>query len=157
LRFNDALTGAALVVFGLLVLWHVQAFPTIPGQKYGAGLFPQLLSIGLAVCGVLLCIRGFRSRAPALALARWTGVRRPVAAFFSVIAGLGLYVVLAGPLGFHLTGFLLLLWWTLVYGTRPAVALPVAIIAPILIHLAFYKLLRIPLPWGVLQGVLFPA
>ena len=36
-----------------------------------------------------------------------------------------------------------------------AVAVPVAILAPILIHLAFYKLLRIPLPWGVLQSFAF--
>ena len=28
-------------------------------------------------------------------------------------------------------------------------------IAPILIHLAFYKLLRIPLPWGVFEQYAF--
>ena len=139
------------------MLWHVQAFPNIPGQKYGAGLFPALISAGLAGCGLLLVLRGVRSGAALAALAPWTRQRRPVAAFFSVIAGLGLYVLLAGSLGFHVTGFLLLLGWTLIYGARPAVAIPVAIIAPILIHLAFYKLLRIPLPWGVLQGVLVPS
>jgi len=80
---------------------------------------------------------------------------RPAAGFLSVLIGLALYVVLADPLGFHLTGFLLLLAWTLVLGARPAVALPVAILAPILIHLAFYKLLRIPLPWGVLERFAF--
>jgi hypothetical protein len=31
----------------------------------------------------------------------------------------------------------------------------VAVVAPILIHLAFYKLLRIPLPWGVLERFAF--
>ena len=32
---------------------------------------------------------------------------------------------------------------------RAAVA--VAIVATVLIHLSFYKLLRIPLPWGLLE------
>jgi putative tricarboxylic transport membrane protein len=32
---------------------------------------------------------------------------------------------------------------------------PVAIVGTILIHLAFYKLLRIPLPWGVLEPFAF--
>lgn len=155
MKVNDALTGAALIVFGLVVLWHVQAFPTIPGQRYGAGLFPGLIAVGLAACGAMLVVRGARSRAPLLELAAWTSAPRPVAAFFSVIAGLAVYVAVADFLGFHLTGFLLLLGWTLVYGTRPAVAVAVAVIAPILIHLAFYRLLRIPLPWGLLQHLGF--
>jgi putative tricarboxylic transport membrane protein len=31
--------------------------------------------------------------------------------------------------------------------------LPLALFLPVLIHLIFYKLLRVPLPWGVLQGI----
>jgi putative tricarboxylic transport membrane protein len=155
MKVHDALTGVALLVFGLFVLWHVQAFPAIPGQKYGAALFPGVIASGLAICGVLLMVRGFKLGSPLVVWAAWTGHRRAVAAFFSVIAGLALYVLIAEPLGFHLTGFLLLLGWTLVFGTRPAVAVPVAIVGPIIIHLAFYKLLRIPLPWGVLKNVIF--
>ena len=33
---------------------------------------------------------------------------------------------------------------------RPAVALIVAVVATFAIHVAFYKGLRVPLPWGVL-------
>jgi putative tricarboxylic transport membrane protein len=155
LKFHDALTGAALLVFGLLVLWHVQSFPPIPGQKYGAALFPGLICVGMALCGGMLVYRGVRSGAGWIALEAWTRRARTLAGFFSVIAGLGLYVLLAGPLGFHLTGFLLLLAWTLIFGARPAVAVPVAIAGTILIHLAFYKILRIPLPWGVLEPFAF--
>ena len=72
-----------------------------------------------------------------------------------MLAGLALYVLLAEPLGFHLTGFVLVLAWTLVFGARPTLAVPVAIAAPVLIHLAFYKLLRVPLPWGVLERFAF--
>ncbi len=138
-----------------MVLWHVQSFPAMPGQHFGPALFPGVLAVGVAACGGLLVVRGARSGAPWIAFSPWTGRARPIAGFVAVIAGLALYVVLAGPVGFHLTGFVLVLGWTLVFGARPAAALPVAILAPILIHLAVYKLLRVPLPWGVLERFAF--
>ena len=33
---------------------------------------------------------------------------------------------------------------------KPALAIPLALLLPVVIHLIFYKLLRVPLPWGVL-------
>jgi putative tricarboxylic transport membrane protein len=30
---------------------------------------------------------------------------------------------------------------------------PIALVLTLLIHYAFYKLLRVPLPWGVLQPI----
>jgi putative tricarboxylic transport membrane protein len=38
----------------------------------------------------------------------------------------------------------------LAFGAKLRVALPLAAIAPIAIHLIFYKLLRVPLPAGLL-------
>jgi len=32
-------------------------------------------------------------------------------------------------------------------------ALVLAVLLTLLIHFVFYKLLRVPLPWGLLQGV----
>jgi putative tricarboxylic transport membrane protein len=42
-----------------------------------------------------------------------------------------------------------------VLGAAWRVALPVAALATVVIHLSFYKLLRIPLPWGVLEPYAF--
>jgi putative tricarboxylic transport membrane protein len=155
MKVHDALIGAALVLFGGIVLWHVQGFPPIPGQKYGAALFPQLVAAGLLLCGLLLVVRGVRAGGAWVAPGPWTARPRAIAAFLSVPAGLGVYLVLADPLGFHLTGALLLFAWTRIFGARTVVALSVAVVAPIVIHLAFYKLLRIPLPWGVLERIVF--
>ncbi len=155
LKFNDAVTGAALVALGLVILWHIQGFPAMPGQKFGPAWFPGIVAAGLAACGVLLVARGVRSRAALFTPGEWVRRPRPLAGFVSVIAGLALYVVLSNPLGFHVTSILLLLAWLRILGTRWPVAIPVAIVAPILIHLAFYKMLRIPLPWGVLERLAF--
>jgi len=64
-------------------------------------------------------------------------------------------VLVADRVGFHLTAFVLLLAWLRILGARWGTALAVAIVAPVLMHLAFYKLLRVPLPWGVLERFAF--
>jgi hypothetical protein len=38
---------------------------------------------------------------------------------------------------------------------KPLPALAMAIVFPIVMHLAFYKILLVPLPWGVLTHVVF--
>jgi putative tricarboxylic transport membrane protein len=42
-----------------------------------------------------------------------------------------------------------------VLGTSWRWAMVIAVVATVAIHLAFYKLLRIPLPWGVLKDYAF--
>jgi putative tricarboxylic transport membrane protein len=151
MKINDAVTGAALVVLGLFILWHIQGFPEMPGQKFGPAWFPGIAAAGLAICGAMLVVQGARSGQRWLVLDEWMSRKRPVAGFVSVIAGLAFYVAASEPLGFHLTGFVLLLAWMRILGTRLSLALAVALVATIAIHLAFYKVLRIPLPWGVLE------
>ena len=155
MKINDAATGAALVVLGLVILWHIQGYPEMPGQRFGPAWFPGIIAAGLTACGAALVVQGARSQAPWIAFDAWMRRPRPIAGFISVIVGLGFYVVAADRLGFHLTGFLLMLYWLRVLGTRWTLAVAVAVIAPILIHLAFYKALRIPLPWGVLERFAF--
>jgi len=40
-----------------------------------------------------------------------------------------------------------------VLGVRLRNALPLALAVALVIHYVFYKLLRVPLPWGLLQGI----
>ena len=153
MKVHDALTGAGLAALGGVVLWHVQSFPAMPGQKYGPAWFPGVIALGLVVCGMLLALRA-RS-APWLAAPEWLARARPRTAFVAVLGGLFCYVLVADRAGFHLTGFVLLLVWTRVLGAAWRLAIPVALLATVLIHLAFYKLLRIPLPWGILERFAF--
>ncbi len=137
------------------MLWHIQGFPAMPGQKFGPAWFPGLIAVGLVICGVLLAGRAMRLRAPLVALPAWTRSARPVAGVVSVIAGLLFYVFAADALGFYLTALLILVVWMRVLGASWRLTLPVAIVATLVIHLSFYKLLRIPLPWGFLERFAF--
>ena len=157
MKFNDALTGAALVALGAVVLWHIQGFPPMPGQKYGPAWFPGLIAIGLIVCGALLAAARLRAAAsqPLLALPEWSRRARPVAGVASVLAGLVAYVLVVEAIGFHVTAGALLLVWSRILGASWRLAVPVALAATLMIHLSFYKLLKIPLPWGVFERFAF--
>ena len=63
------------------------------------------------------------------------------------------YIAVAQYLGFVITGVLLLgvLMWA--YGVRPLLILPVAVVATLVIHFFFFRLLSVPLPWGLLQPI----
>ena len=153
MKVNDALSGAGLAALGGVVLWHIQGFPAMPGQKFGPAWFPGAVALGLLVCGVLLVLRA--ERGAWIALPAWARRSRPLAGVAAVIGGLLAYVFVADKLGFHLTGFALLALWCRVLGAGWRLSLAVSAIATLAIHLSFYKLLRIPLPWGVLERFAF--
>ena len=157
MKINDALSGAALVALGAVVLWHIQGFPPMPGQKYGPAWFPGLIAIGLIVCGALLVVERLRAAAPEplVVLPDWTRRSRPVASVVSVIAGLVLYVFVVDDIGFHITATALLLVWSRLLGASWRFAVPVALAATLVIQLSFYKLLKVPLPWGLLERFAF--
>lgn len=151
MKINDALAGAALILLGATILWHIQGFPAMPGQKFGPAWFPGLIAAGLAICGAMLVLSGAKQGGPWLALPGWTGRARPLAGVAAILAGLIAYIFLVEPLGFHLTGVALLALWIRVLGAGWRITLAVAVGATFIIHLSFYKLLRIPLPWGLFE------
>jgi putative tricarboxylic transport membrane protein len=157
MKINDAVFGAVFLLFGIVVLVHVQAFPRIPGQQVGPALFPGLIAAGLAVCGVLLIVSGIRTRAqePWYETADWMRSGRHAIAFFAIVGGVAAYVLLAETVGFLIVAPILLWVWFTVLGVRRGTAVVVAVAATLVIWYAFYKLLRVPLPWGVLTKVAF--
>jgi putative tricarboxylic transport membrane protein len=152
LKLNDAVFGALFLVLSLLVLWTVQSYPKIPGQNIGPSAFPAVIATLLALCSVLLIVQGVRARhsTPWIRRDAWITQRRPLVAFFVTVGGLALYVAASDRIGFLILGTLMLLALMLALRVRPVVALIVAVVATVLIHTAFYKGLRVPLPWGVL-------
>ena len=151
MRIHDGLIGAALLLLSLAVLWHVQGFPPAAGQNFGPALFPGLAAGGLALCSLALMWQGVRSGRPLFALGDGLRSPRRVAAFAIVIASMVFYILLADRLGFVLCSLLILTLLQWACGVRLPVALAVAVAATLVIHTCFYKLLKVPLPWGVLQ------
>jgi putative tricarboxylic transport membrane protein len=151
MKVNDAVVGAVFVALAIAILVHIQGYPLIPGQKYGPALFPGLIAVGFIATGLLLVVRGLRSGAPPVRFAPWLASRALLTNFLAVVAALVFYIVAADRLGFVVTGFVLLVGLFVKFGVRPGRATLIAAIATLAIHAAFYKLLRVPLPWGLLE------
>lgn len=151
MKVSDTVAGALLALVAGWVLLQARAFPDIPGQKIGAGAFPGLVAALLGACALLLLARGLRARAPAFVPGQWVRSPRHVARFALVPAMLLAYVMLSESVGFPLMGFALVAVLLIGFGVRLSRALPIAAGTTLVVFLVFSKLLKVPLPWGVLR------
>ena len=156
MKLNDALWGALLLVLSGALLLHVRGFPTIPGQQVGPSALPGALAVGLGICGLILLVRGWREKHATGTWFEWPAwiAARPQVLALAVLVGVNLlYLFAAQRVGFILVGvvYLAALMWAL--RVPPLRALTIAVIATLAIHYCFYKLLRVPLPWGMLQPI----
>ena len=77
---------------------------------------------------------------------------RHIAALALVIGVNVFYILFVDVLGFIPTGVIYLAALFAVFGVRTRWILPLALLVTLAIHYSFYKLLRVPLPWGLLEG-----
>lgn len=154
MRMNDALLGAILLGFAGWVWWLTNAFPAFPGQDYGPNLFPRILAVGIGVCALALVARGLRSGAPLLTVQGWMAQPARLASFLLIPGAALAYLLLSEPLGFIPTAFPMLLGLFLWFRARPVVAVPTALGTVLAVHWFFGGLMRVPLPRGILDGLL---
>ena len=154
MKLSDAVFGLLLLVLGAVVIATVSSYPTIAAQRVGPALFPALIAIGLMIGGVILLVRGWRTRTtvPWIRFEPWVRSPRHVAGFISVIGSVVFYIAVVDWLGFFLTSLVILTVLFRVFGVALGRSIIIAAIATFVIHFAFYKLLRVPLPWGVLTN-----
>jgi putative tricarboxylic transport membrane protein len=147
-RRIDRWVGVGLALLGLAVLWSARTFPNVPGQKLGAGFLPLIVGAGLTLCALALLWRSWRAAADAQVRER--PAEHPGSALVIVATVIG-YLLLADRLGFLLVAPVCLFASFRALRVSPMPALWWALGGTVVVHLAFYKLLRVPLPWGVLR------
>jgi putative tricarboxylic transport membrane protein len=152
MKINDAFWGVLLMALGAAVLWAVRGYPNIPGQPVGPALFPGLIAMGLCAGGALLVWQGWRDRnnAPWWVWESWVRSPRHAGALAVLLGSVVFYILVSDALGFLITAVLMLL--ALFRSLQVAWGRSVfwAVVATWGVHFAFYKLLRVPLPWGIL-------
>ncbi|HKA74416.1 MAG TPA: tripartite tricarboxylate transporter TctB family protein [Xanthobacteraceae bacterium] len=164
MQLSDRVTGLFMVALGSLAAYGGSRLPPVPGQQIGPNVFPLVVGIGLAICGAMIALRiGRRYEEEAEAdLAQITGQtvtatdaadHAPWWRSLKVLVPPGLllfYVVAVDALGFLPTAAAMVLIASLALGGRVRLAIPLAIGAPLFVNLVFAKLLRVPLPSGLL-------
>ena len=161
MHLPDKVSGLFLVGLGAAAAYGGSRLPPVPGQQIGPDVFPMVVGIGLAICGALIALgigRHFEEEAEA-DLAAHSDQPAPEAAHGGWAMGLKVllppalllfYVFAVDRLGFVPTGAVMVLATALALGARLKLAVPLALIAPLGVHLVFFKLLRVPLPDGLL-------
>lgn len=156
MHLSDRVTGTVLMLLGALAFWGGSRLPAVPGQDVGPAAFPMVIGGGLVICGALITIgigRSFEapepegSEAPPGLASRIGGL-----AAFMPPALLIFYVLVAERLGFLPTAAIILLVTALALGAGWRLAVGLALIGPPFVHVVFYKLLRVPLPAGILPA-----
>jgi len=165
MQLSDRVTGLFMVVLGGLAAYGGSRLPPVPGQQIGPNVFPLVVGIGLAICGGMIAFgigRRYEEEAEA-DLAKitsqvaaetgetdqphgwWRGLKALVPP-----ALLLFYVLAVDRIGFLPTAAVMVLTVSLALGARLRLAIPLAIGAPLFVNLVFLKLLRVPLPSGLL-------
>lgn len=148
MRLVDRRVGAVLALLAVAVLWSARAFPNVPGQKLGAAFLPMLVGAGLGLCGLALVLRSFRGT---YADAPDDGEAERYGGAVAVIGAVAAYLLLADRLGFLLVAPVVLVPLFIALRVKLSHALLWAAVGTVVVHVAFYKLLRVPLPWGVFR------
>ena len=154
MQVTDRLTGGVLVALGAAAAWFGSLLPAVPGQDVGPAAFPMVIGFGLIGCGALISL-GIGQSFEAPEEPEPSSAPKPPLGSLGVLvppALLLFYMLASEPLGFLLTAAIMVLLAGLALGARLTIAVPVALVAPLLVHLAFYKLLRVPLPEGLIPA-----
>jgi putative tricarboxylic transport membrane protein len=154
MRLNDRLSGVLTLIFGALVAAYAQTFPPMPGQPVGPSLFPTVVGVGLIVLGAALTLGGARrTDGPWIAFDEWTGRPRMILNVTLVTGAVLFYAITVDWLGFLIAALLFLIALFLAFGVRRTHVVPLALAVTLFVHYGFYTLLRVPLPWGLLEGI----
>jgi putative tricarboxylic transport membrane protein len=142
--------SAVLAGFGLLLIWEASRIPEKAGYSgVGPGEIPALVGWGL------LLLAGWT------ALAAWRGEfeprpRQKVGPLAWVLGGLVLQLVLLHPAGFSIASGLLFACTAAAFGKRNLLlTIPVGIAFALVVYGIFDGLLRLNLPAGPLETLIF--
>jgi putative tricarboxylic transport membrane protein len=156
MRVHPTLLGLLFMALAAAFFGYTFTFPAMPGQNVGPALFPRVVAAGIFACGVVMALRGWRTR-PHAVIALDDSLRAPrgLASFVLVIAAIAFYIVAAPRLGFLPVAAIVvgtLAWW---FGSRAWVAALAGVIAALMVQWFFGSVMRIPLPRGWFMQVLF--
>jgi putative tricarboxylic transport membrane protein len=159
MKVNDAVSGAFLCLFAAAVFWRTLGFPPMPGQRFGAELFPQVIATLMGLSGLALIAKGLLAHngGPWATMPDWARSPRHRMQAAVLLATLVFYIFASTPLGFIPTAIIVLTAvMTALRGIgRIASTLLIAVVASVVMQQFFGGLLRVPLPYGIVPPTLF--
>ncbi|HET7876302.1 MAG TPA: tripartite tricarboxylate transporter TctB family protein [Methylomirabilota bacterium] len=152
MRLSDTLIGLGFVGAGGAIFATTLSFPRQPDGAPGPALFPQVLAALMVLFGgslVVSSVAALRAGRAAETPPALPVGRRGVVNALLVFAAIIVFMAAAPALGFLLTTAVLLgglMWWLGAPRLRAGLA---AVGLTLFVYLIFGKLLRVPLPLGL--------
>jgi tripartite tricarboxylate transporter TctB family protein len=142
---TDRVSGIALVVFSLLVIWQSRLLPLGTFHQPGPAYIPILLALFLLIFGVCLALTG--RRPPLLSSLSWTEWRHAL-----VILAVCVFAVLGMErLGYRVTMLLVLsVLLRIMEKCGRVLTVAFALFLSLGSFFLFHTILRVPLPRGTL-------
>jgi putative tricarboxylic transport membrane protein len=148
--------GAAFIIAGLLaglgglLIWQGRAIPDKGGYAgIGSGDLPVFIGAGLLLLALAHVFQGLRNEGPDIP-------RQKMPPVLFIAGGLALQLVLLHPLGFSIASGILFACTAAAFGKRNfALTLPVGISFAFAVFCVFDQLLKLNLPQGFPENLIF--
>lgn len=148
MKRNDIIAGSLFIALGIFIFTQTIYYPSPPEKGHpGPGLFPNLLALLFIGFGLALILKARKLISAEAEMI--TGPRRISNALFA-LAVVAVYVGVVNFFGFLMTSAVLLFLLMKKLGVTILKSAIGSIIITLFINLMFSKILRVPLPWGIL-------
>jgi putative tricarboxylic transport membrane protein len=144
------IVAAGLAALGSVMIWQAGTIPDKGGYAgIGSGDVPRFVGYGLLLLAIAHVVTGLRHGRTGKIFLELTPV-------LWVVAGLALQLVLLKPLGFGIASGLLFALTAAGFGKRNLIlTIPIGIALSLLIYGVFDQLLKLKLPAGFLENLIF--
>ncbi len=159
MKLSDRITGVVLALLGIAAFYGGSRLPPVPGQQVGPNVFPMVVGAGLLVVGLLIAFRIGRSfeDAAEAEIEKFGGPDHEAETYarkrrwyaFLPPALMVFYYLTSERIGFIPIATIMIAVLAFALGANRRLILPVAIVGAIVIQVMFVKLLRVPLPPGL--------
>lgn len=158
---SDRVSGLAIAALGAAAAYGGSLLPPVPGQQVGPNVFPVVIGLGLVITGLAIAARigsSFEEEEKIVvdeaghAVSADAAKPIPYAALRTILPPLLLlfYAFTVDRIGFVPIAAVMVAATAAALGGGWRTMLGLALFAPPAVHLVFAKLLRVPLPGGLL-------
>jgi putative tricarboxylic transport membrane protein len=155
---SDILLGCTFVVLGAVIVAAASLIEPLQHIPYGPGIFPTLVGSGMVLFGAEVAWNGRRgvpaepNEKDAEAETNPALLTNPVVATAGFLIVPILFVLLVPRLGFLIAMPLLIGGLIGILSRRWVMAAVAGIVITLLMHGIFQGVLKVPLPWGLLES-----
>ena len=156
LRVSDLVSGLAVAGLGLSIFLRSQTFPAVGGVAIAPSFYPGLIGGVLVLLGLVLALHAVLRKEVFPLVHPLNLLRRPgnAVALLAVPLAIVAYGLISPDIGFIATAFPVSLGVMLAFRVRLGTGALAAFCLTLVFYLVFAKILRVPLPYGLIEAVL---